>query len=866
MKHLLSSLILIFAFFLLVTVPQTVSAQPYSVYVVGQNSITVVNTETNAPQASILDTRFNSGGVTHMVTSPDGTRLFVARSLYNAVLVVDTVNNTVIKTIPVGAYPYSMAASSNGSRVYVTNNESNNISVIDTVSLAVIATIPVGVSPRDVAVTPDNSRVYVANQISESVSVINATTLANVQTISIGMTVGGLAITPDGTRVYVTNSTDSVYRVSIVSTATNAVTSTIPLTGKFPRSIVISPDGTRAYVANYVPGSVSVINIANNSVVTDISNEGTVTFDLAITPDGSRLYVGGTPTRVINTASNSVIATLPAYISGYGFAISKLPPTPNCFYLLSNSLPSLKPAGETVGAEIITNPGCQWSANSDSHWLTIVGSNSRIGSGTLTLSAEPNYFTYSRLGTITIANITFRVLQLADTCAYSLSASDIFIEPAGGTAGAVLTTQTGCAWTATSNVPWITINNLSGTGSGTISFTVAPNTGTSRVGLITIGGRSLAVSQPGGCAISVPSHTRVFSAAGGSGDFAVTAPNGCAWTAATSASWITINIGTGTGNNRVYFTVHSNPTGAFRSATIIVNGQSIIVEQGDVGRPPVAFDFDGDGKSDFSIYRPSVGEWWYLRSSDGGNRAFQFGSSSDKIVPADYTGDSISDFAFYRPSTGEWFILRSEDFSYYAFPFGIAEDIPAPADYDGDGKVDPAVYRPSTLTWYILKSTGGVTIQQYGASGDVPVPADYNGDGKTDLGIYNSSTQTWKFRYFTGNSGSESGLVVSGVTVGKPVVADYTGDGKADIAFYNPANNDWYITRSENGAAYTVKFGASGDIAAPADYDGDGRTDLAVYRPSTSDWWYVSSGLNGQYRVRQFGISTDIPVPSAYVR
>ncbi|MBA2736039.1 MAG: hypothetical protein H0U50_04530, partial [Pyrinomonadaceae bacterium] len=51
------------------------------------------------------------------------------------------------------------------------------------------------------------------------------------------------------------------------------------------------------------------------------------------------------------------------------------------------------------------------------------------------------------------------------------------------------------------------------------------------------------------------------------------------------------------------------------------------------------FDFDGDGKTDLSIFRPAVGEWWYLRSSDGGNGAVQFGSSTDKIVPADFTGD-----------------------------------------------------------------------------------------------------------------------------------------------------------------------------------------------------------------------------------
>src|SRR4051794_2238490 len=50
------------------------------------------------------------------------------------------------------------------------------------------------------------------------------------------------------------------------------------------------------------------------------------------------------------------------------------------------------------------------------------------------------------------------------------------------------------------------------------------------------------------------------------------------------------------------------------------------------------FDFDGDGKTDISIFRPSAGEWWYLRSSDGQNRAYQFGTATDKPVPADFSG------------------------------------------------------------------------------------------------------------------------------------------------------------------------------------------------------------------------------------
>src|ERR1044072_8664989 len=60
------------------------------------------------------------------------------------------------------------------------------------------------------------------------------------------------------------------------------------------------------------------------------------------------------------------------------------------------------------------------------------------------------------------------------------------------------------------------------------------------------------------------------------------------------------------------------------------------------------FDVDGDGKTDISIFRPSVGEWWYQKSSNGGNYAAQFGASTDKLAPADFTGDGKTDIDVFR--------------------------------------------------------------------------------------------------------------------------------------------------------------------------------------------------------------------------
>ena len=271
------------------------------------------------------------------------------------------------------------------------------------------------------------------------------------------------------------------------------------------------------------------------------------------------------------------------------------------------------------------------------------------------------------------------------------------------------------------------------------------------------------------------------------------------------------------------------------------------------------FDFDGDGKTDVSIYRPSVGEWWYLRSSDGGNRAAQFGNSADKIAAGDFTGDGKTDISIFRPTTGEWFVLRSEDGSYYSFPFGTSGDIPTPADFDGDGKDDAAVFRPSTSTWYVMKSTGGTIIQQFGQTGDVPVVADYDGDNKADIAIYRVAAGEWWIQRST------SGLIAFqfGNSTDKPVQGDYTGDGKGDVALFRTNTGEWFVLRSENQTYYSFHFGTNGDVPAPGDFDGDAKIDATVFRPSTNTWY--SQRTTAGTLIQAFGQAGDAPVPNAFV-
>ena len=270
------------------------------------------------------------------------------------------------------------------------------------------------------------------------------------------------------------------------------------------------------------------------------------------------------------------------------------------------------------------------------------------------------------------------------------------------------------------------------------------------------------------------------------------------------------------------------------------------------------FDFDGDGKTDISVFRQSNGTW-YLQRSTNGFTGIAFGASTDKPVPADYDGDGKTDVAVYRPSTGTWYVLRSSNSTFFAIPFGIPTDKPAPADYDGDGLADIAVFRASEGTWYVNKSSGGIQVNQWGTAGDVPVAADYDGDGKADVSVFRPASGVW----FLNLSTSGFTAATFGTGTDKPVPADYTGDGKADIAVWRPGNGSWYVLRSEDSSFYGVPFGTSGDVPVAGDYDGDGKADVGVFRPNGGNW-FVQRSTAG-ILIQSFGFSDDVPLPSAFV-
>lgn len=260
----------------------------------------------------------------------------------------------------------------------------------------------------------------------------------------------------------------------------------------------------------------------------------------------------------------------------------------------------------------------------------------------------------------------------------------------------------------------------------------------------------------------------------------------------------------------------------------------LTVTWGTKGDIPVPGDYDGDGKTDTAVWRPSTGVWWIVRSSDGANFTQQWGSSGDIPVPADYDGDHKTDMAVWRPAGGTWWVMNSAAKNKVSKQWGFTGDVPTPGDYDGDGKADFAIWRPSTRVFWITNSSDDKNYtKQWGVPGDIPATGDFDGDGKTDMAIWRPSTGTW----WVVQSSDRTTITKQWGYVGDvPTPKDFDGDHKTDFAIWRPSSGTWWIVNSSDGKSYTKQWGTSGDVPVAGDYDGDGKAEAIVWRPSEGKW------------------------------
>jgi len=239
-------------------------------------------------------------------------------------------------------------------------------------------------------------------------------------------------------------------------------------------------------------------------------------------------------------------------------------------------------------------------------------------------------------------------------------------------------------------------------------------------------------------------------------------------------------------------------------------------------------DFDGDGDTDKSVFRPS-NNGWYVQ----GQTTVFHGLSGDIPVPADYNGDGTDDYAVFRPSNGGWYVIGQSPVFH-----GQSTDIPVPGDYNGDGTDDYAVFRPSVGGWYI---SGQATVF-HGQSGDIPVPGQWDADASDDIAVFRPSVGGW---YISGQS-----TVFHGLNGDVPMPGQYDADAVDDVTVFRPSAGGWYV----QGSA-TQFLGLSGDIPVAGQHDADPADEIAVFRRPVGGWYVPSQATVF------FGLPGDVPLP-----
>jgi hypothetical protein len=167
-----------------------------------------------------------------------------------------------------------------------------------------------------------------------------------------------------------------------------------------------------------------------------------------------------------------------------------------CSYSITPSSQNFPNGGGTGVATVTVPTGCPWLASSGVPWVTITSQNYGVANGSVSFSVASNPNSTPRSGTLAIAKQTFTVTQDGTTtCSFTLSPTAQTVTAKGGSFSVAVTAPGGCAWTAESNSPWITITSgQSGSGNGTVFYTVSPTT-TAQSGSMTIAGNNFPITQ-----------------------------------------------------------------------------------------------------------------------------------------------------------------------------------------------------------------------------------------------------------------------------------------------------------------------------------------------------------------------------------
>lgn len=291
---------------------------------------------------------------------------------------------------------------------------------------------------------------------------------------------------------------------------------------------------------------------------------------------------------------------------------------------------SVSADGGSVTITVATTRDCAWTSSSDASWIRL-SAGSGQGEATFTANVEANPQIVSRSGNVSVNGQRAPIVQAARPCTFDIAPTSAAIGGSGGSSHVTVTTITGCSWRATTTASWIQVPASAATGSGAFDFQVAANDGGLRTGVISVADKQVVVTQaaasPSGpitppapnCVPTVSPLAIDVSAVASTQSVQLVIGPTCAWTASSQESWTTITSPTaGTGNALIGVAIAAN-TGASRSTTLTIAGQSIIVRQTALSctfslNPTAQNIAAAGGSGRFTVTTPAACSWTASKS------------------------------------------------------------------------------------------------------------------------------------------------------------------------------------------------------------------------------------------------------------
>ena len=312
-------------------------------------------------------------------------------------------------------------------------------------------------------------------------------------------------------------------------------------------------------------GSVNVMANAADCPWTAVSNVSWLTVTSASSGSGNGAVTFGVAQ---NFEFAQRVGTLS--LAGQTFTVTQAAAT-SCAFGLSTGAISMSAAGGSSGLSVTTGAACDWTAVSDAAWVTITSGTPGSGTGNVGIQVAPNLTVAARVAILTVAGHSVSVTQ-AGPCSFAVSTTTA-TAPSGGLAGSVtVSAGTGCAWTAVSNAPWISVSSGgSGSGNGLVLFAVTLNSSVStRVGTLTVAGHTVTITQLGAVSVSIDRSSLNFAAVSSGMAFVSSTAaqsirlvqsgtGNVTWTAASNVPWLVVSPNAGSGTSVLTASVQFSP-------------------------------------------------------------------------------------------------------------------------------------------------------------------------------------------------------------------------------------------------------------------------------------------------------------------